>query len=293
MSIIKSFSVGEGDMFYIKHGSSNFTIIDCCMSDDNKDEIIKEIKTESKHKEIKRFISTHPDDDHLRGLAYLNENMPIRNFYCVKNEAIKQDKSDDFDEYCTLRDDSEKHFYLSKGCSRRWMNKKSEERGSAGISILWPDTSNKYYKEELKKAKEGTSFNNISAIVKYSTGDCTVLWMGDLETDFMENINKAITLEPADILFAPHHGRGTGKVPKDWLDDISPKLVIIGEAPSKDLNYYAGYNTITQNTAGDITLECVSGETHIYVSNYHYSVDFLDNEYLADTYGKYIGTLKV
>jgi hypothetical protein len=28
MSIVKSFSVGEGDMFYIKHGSSNFTIID-------------------------------------------------------------------------------------------------------------------------------------------------------------------------------------------------------------------------------------------------------------------------
>lgn len=37
MSIIKSFSVhddnGEdGDMFYIKHGTSNFTIIDCCLN---------------------------------------------------------------------------------------------------------------------------------------------------------------------------------------------------------------------------------------------------------------------
>ena len=37
MSIIKSFSVcddnGEaGDMFYIKHNSSNFTIIDCCLN---------------------------------------------------------------------------------------------------------------------------------------------------------------------------------------------------------------------------------------------------------------------
>ena len=33
MSIIKSISVGNGDMFYIKHGSSNFTIIDCNMDD--------------------------------------------------------------------------------------------------------------------------------------------------------------------------------------------------------------------------------------------------------------------
>jgi hypothetical protein len=35
MSIVKSLSVGNGDMFYIQHGSDNFTIIDCCLSDDN------------------------------------------------------------------------------------------------------------------------------------------------------------------------------------------------------------------------------------------------------------------
>ena len=50
MSIIKSFSVGEGDMFYIKHGSSNFTIIDCCLDDDNADAIIEEIELERKGK---------------------------------------------------------------------------------------------------------------------------------------------------------------------------------------------------------------------------------------------------
>ena len=66
---------------------------------------------------------------------------------------------------------------------------------------------------------------------------------------------------------------------------------IIGEAPSEHLNYYDGYDTITQNSAGDITLECVSGKTHVYVSNQNYSVDFLDDEGTADDYGKYIGTL--
>ena len=293
MSIVKSFSVGDGDMFYIKHGNDNFTIIDCCMSDDNRDDIIKEIKSESKYKGITRFISTHPDDDHFRGLAYLNltQNMPIRNFYCVENEATKPDETDDFKEYCTLRDDSKKVFYLVRGCSRKWLNQGDEERGASGIHILWPITTNDHYKEELKNAKEGKSFNNISSIVRYN-GGAKVIWMGDLETDFMENIKDEITMDSADILFAPHHGRD--KVPQDWLDNMNPKLVIIGEAPSKDLNYYDGYNTITQNSAGDITLECVSGETHIYVSNQNYSVDFLDDEYLGDTYGKYyIGTLRV
>ena len=43
MSIIKSISVGNGDLFYIKHGSSNFTIIDCNMDETNKKEITDEI----------------------------------------------------------------------------------------------------------------------------------------------------------------------------------------------------------------------------------------------------------
>ncbi len=40
MPIIKSFSVGNGYMFYIKHESDNFSIIDCCLNGDNKEDIV-------------------------------------------------------------------------------------------------------------------------------------------------------------------------------------------------------------------------------------------------------------
>ena len=81
MSIVKSFSVGNGDMFYIKHGSDNFTIIDCCLSDENKETIVDELKRESKDKNVVRVISTHPDEDHILGLEYLDDGIGIRNFY--------------------------------------------------------------------------------------------------------------------------------------------------------------------------------------------------------------------
>ncbi|MYB59058.1 MAG: hypothetical protein F4X51_22010 [Gemmatimonadetes bacterium] len=125
MSIIKSLSVGNGDMFYIKHNSDNFSMIDCCMDEDDRETIVEELRGEANGKYIKRFISTHPDDDHIRGLQYLNEEWPILNFYCVKNETTKEDETDDFDEYCELRD-SDKAFYLEKGCTRRWMNQSNE-----------------------------------------------------------------------------------------------------------------------------------------------------------------------
>ncbi len=79
MTKVKSFSVGNGDMFYIKHGTSNFTIIDCFLSDDNKKTIVDELKNQSSGKDITRFISTHPDEDHIQQLDYLDNEMPIVN----------------------------------------------------------------------------------------------------------------------------------------------------------------------------------------------------------------------
>ncbi|WP_071395066.1 ComEC/Rec2 family competence protein [Bacillus tuaregi] len=295
MSIIKSFSVGNGDTFYIKHGSDNFTIIDCYLSDDNKETIVDEILSESRDKGIRRFISTHPDEDHICGLEYLDERLEINNFYCVKNEATKEDETVDFKKYCELRDDSKKAFYIKKGVSRKWMNQSDEERGSAGINILWPDTDNADFKDALDKAKNGESPNNISAIIKYSLENgVTVLWLGDLETDFMEKIKDEVEWPKVDILFAPHHGRESGKIPQEILDNLDPKIIIIGEAPSKNLNYYQGYNKITQNSAGDITFECVTNKVHIYVSNENYTIDFLNNENLND-FGShtYLGTLNL
>lgn len=292
MTIVKSFSVGNGDMFYIKHSSDNFSIIDCCLSDENYETIMNEIKNESKNKQIIRFISTHPDDDHICGLNYFDETMNILNFYCTENKATKKDITDDFKKYCELRD-SKKAFYLYKGCSRKWMNQTDDERGSAGINILWPITDNTFYKDALKEAEKGNSPNNISPIVKYSMNDgVNMLWMGDLESSFFEKIKDDLELPEISILFAPHHGRDTGKIPEDLLSELNPKLIIIGEAPSKDLNYYNGYNSITQNTAGDIIFECDKNEVHIYVSNENYSVKFLDDKN-KKTFNNYIGTLNL
>ena len=254
MSRIKSYSVGDGDMFYIDHDTDNFTIIDCCLDDDTKDSILDEVYSLSTKKGVTRFISTHPDEDHIQGLIDLDDKIGILNFYCVKNSATKEDESESFKRYRKLHR-SDKAFYIFEGCSRRWMNRKNEERGSSGINILWPDLNNKHFKNALQNAAAGKSPNNISPIIKYSLQDgVTALWMGDLETDFMEAIKNDVQLPKVDILFAPHHGRDSGKIPKTMLDALDPKIIVIGEAPSSHLNYYQGYNTITQNSAGDIVL---------------------------------------
>ena len=299
MSIVKSFSVGYGDMFYIKHNSENFTVIDCYIDDENENDIISEIKRESEDKIITRFISTHPDDDHIKGLKKYNEKAGIKNFYCVKNETTKKDSTEDFNEYCKLRD-GEKSFWLYKGCRRCWLNMSGEDNAgqkieTSGISILWPDCNNKYFKEALEEAKDGGSPNNISPIIRYAIENGPkILWFGDLEEDFFENIKEDLDIDEADIVFAPHHGRTSGKIPTDILEMINPKLIIIGEAPSEYLYYYPEYNTITQNSSGDIILDC-GDNVDIYVSNANYGMrDYLKDNFKSDKYGGfYIGTLEI
>jgi beta-lactamase superfamily II metal-dependent hydrolase len=294
---IKSFSVNNGDMFYISHGSDNFTMIDCHLPNDDpfkKASILLEVSKFKDAKGLHRFISTHPDQDHIGGLKELDEYIDILNFYCVDNTTTKTDETEDFKYYKSLRD-GEKSFHISRGCTRKWMNESCSERGSAGVQILWPILENPFYKEALLKAHNGDSPNNISPIIEYSlsTGG-TFMWMGDLDTEFMENIKDEIDLPKVNVLFAPHHGRESGRVPKKWLEQMNPDIVIIGEAPSKNIHYYCEYNTITQNSAKNITFDLGDGVINVYTGNSEYSVDFLKNNFLDD-FGDdyYLGTLEV
>lgn len=294
MSIIKSFSVGNGDMFYIHHNTDNFTTIDCYYeNEEERDKQFQEMAEIAKTKGITRFISTHPDEDHIKGIEEFCNTVGISNFYCVKNQATKKDESDSFKKYCTLRD-SDKAYYVYKGCSRKWMNVSDETRGCAGINFLWPITTNEDFREVLNKAKDGKEYNNISPIFTYSLHNgVKVMWMGDMEHDFLEKIKDEIDWPEVDILFAPHHGRSSGKVSSDVLKKLDPYIIVIGEAPSKDLDYYSSYHTIKQNSTGDISFKCEEGKVHIYITNYNYGWDtsFLSNESNYDTeLGHYLGT---
>lgn len=301
MSVVRSFAVGDGDMFYIDHNSDNFTIIDCQLLGEHKEWLATEIKKLSQRpNHVTRFISTHPDDDHIEGIDHLDKEITIRNFYVVKNAATKPEPSTSFEHYCRLRD-GDKAYYVYKGCRRKWLNQGGGERGPAGISILWPNTSNEHYQAALQDAADGVAFNNVSLVARYAIqNNASFIWIGDLETQFMEDILDDIELTETTVVFAPHHGRKSGKLPDSWLKKLKPKIVVIGEAKSRHLHYYTGYNKITQTRAWDITFVADTGKVHCYASNPHYGMRaWLEDEGKPDEeFGErdtdyYIGTLNL
>ena len=95
---------------------------------------------------------------------------------------------------------------------------------------MWPILNNEYFKDELIKAKSGENPNNISPIIEYSLKDgAIILWMGDLETDFMENIKGKLNLTKVNILFAPLSWASTLWKPSDRT---------IGCNESRNYNYW-------------------------------------------------------
>jgi beta-lactamase superfamily II metal-dependent hydrolase len=149
------------------------------------------------------------------------------------------------------------------------------------------------FKAALQQCDAGVAYNNTSAVIRYSINRSgSFLWIGDLDREFMRQIKDDIELEKTTIVFAPHHGRDSGKIPDDWLRRLDPQIIVIGEAPSRHLNYYTGYKTITQNKAGDITIDCDGSELHFYVSNEKYSNKALEDRG-RNKFPNYVGSLTV
>ena len=272
-SIVKSYSftTGDirGDMFYIQHNSNNFTVIDCFLKEGNdcncrSQEIIDEIKKMSRNR-IHRFISTHPDNDHILGIEELDQQWNISNFYAVDNK-IPSDKNDkSLTKYLELL--SNKNFAIERGITRKWLNDDDDTNGSSRLNFHWPVLSNEKFKKTLEQVRLGNSPNNISCALTYSVKNgATYMWMGDMETDMQDEFYNTCknNLPQVDILFQPHHGRKSGALPKELLDALNPKLIIIGNAPSEYINYGDSERTITQNIAGDITFINESNKVHIF-----------------------------
>ncbi len=298
MSIIKSYYVDRGkeirgDMFYIQHNSKNFTLIDCCLrnTDERRDRIIEEIQKMSKGR-VCRFISTHPHEDHICGIEYLNKKWPITNFYAVANNRTGDD--DSFKAYIEIK---EKHNYpLKRGISRKWLNERNEDNDSSGIFILWPVLSNQESQMALKNCQDDP--NQISAVIDYHTNNFRIIWMGDMETAMQEVFYKEVghELSKVDVLFLPHHGRSSAKLPENLLKKLDPRLIIVGAAPAAeiDYNYYDQSKTLTQNTAKDFILDMHESEINVYTEDDIDNVpDCLVNNNYGNNYGMhYQGTLK-
>jgi len=209
-----------------------------------------------KGREIFRYIQTHPDMDHMTGLADLVATVPIVNFWDIEHTKEILDDSwansphdqRDWKAYRQIqrRDHGLLH-ELANATGQFWTDDK--------ITVLGPTSE---MLEVCERVHE--SWNNASYVLRLAHAGWNVMLPGDAEEpewDSLLDMHGGPALK-CDILKAAHHGRQSG-FHEAAVAAMAPKLVIcsVGKQPDTDATESyekAGAHVLSTYDHGSMTL---------------------------------------
>lgn len=210
---------------------------------------------------IFRYIQTHPDLDHMRGLAALRSaGISIFNFWDTSHEKAPHFQSDsdeeEWNEYEALSAGkcSNRVLHLHRGRRGVYYNEEPEGvRGGDGIKILSPTP------ELIKAANGDENSNNLSYVLRLKYNGIKVILGGDAEEEAWDSIVEEYGQRlKCHVLKASHHGRDSG-YHQEAVKLMSPQytIVSVGKKPETDAsNKYRAYSKEVWSTRwkGNITL---------------------------------------
>jgi competence protein ComEC len=231
--------------------------------------------------EIWRFILTHPDMDHLDGFDALFNEFTVHNFWHSGASREKPSfggfsryKEMDWDRYervKTGRDKVNSRLVLA-GDRFAYANQNDTGHGwGDGLNILAPTP------ELIYQANQTEDPNDGSYVILYCSESFRIIFAGDSHDETWEQIltHHAEDVANCDVLIAPHHGRDSGRQ-WDFLDVLRPKLTLFGVARSEHLAYEAwnkrGLFKITNNQAGNISIEVSEQRLDVFVENENFAI---------------------
>jgi beta-lactamase superfamily II metal-dependent hydrolase len=186
-----------------------------------------------------RFILTHPDLDHMRGLKALYENIGFVNFWDTKHTKTKPDfksdaDKDDWNFYQQLRSGlMTPRMYTRGDALYAFAKEESGMPGGDNIEILSPSP------ELVGECNTAEKSNDLSIVVRIHHGTGSVLLPGDAEQwAWDEMVRYYGNRLKSSFLKASHHGRDSG-YHLDALKLIDPlfTFVSVGRKPDTDASY--------------------------------------------------------
>jgi beta-lactamase superfamily II metal-dependent hydrolase len=218
--------VGHGDCTIIEHPSGRVTVID--LNETNYKSCILYIRAllyKRNNNIIHRYIQTHPDMDHMRGLSRLLSEFDVLNFWDTRNTKTISGFTSDNDRLDWLAYKSfpeDKKRYYERGHSCLYLNEDD-------IKILSPSRATTY------EANNQQNHNNHSYILRIVHGKASIILGGDAESKVWDDLAEQGLLHRCTVLKAPHHGRNSGYSLKA-LTYLDPEYIItsVGKKPETD-----------------------------------------------------------
>ena len=210
---------------------------------------------------IFRYVQTHPDMDHMRGLVAVRKSgISIINFWDRDHDKIPDFQSDsdrdEWAEYERLRkgENGNKVLRLYRDFKGTYWNENpTGVTGGDGIRILHPTP------DVESDAKKSGDTNNISYVLLINYRGIKIILGGDAEQEAWDGIVEKYGGElKCHVLMASHHGRDSGyhaEAVKLMAPDYT--VVSVGKKPDTDAsNKYRQYSKNVWSTRwrGNITL---------------------------------------
>ena len=211
------------------------------------------LKEKYPNKEVFRYIQSHPDLDHMRGLVGLNkEAISITNFWDTEHdrepELVTQADEDEWKEYQSYRDGSKGITVLRCNRDSRGIFYSEDPAGTSpgdGWEILSPTEA------IAEDAREAENWNNLSYVLRLTYKGIRTIFAGDAEKEVWDDLVAAYGKHlKCTVLKASHHGRDTG-FHEEALKHMSPQytIVSVGKKPDTDAsNKYRKYSEYVWST---------------------------------------------
>ena len=296
--IIHFLDVGQGDCSIIRHLSGRVTMIDVCnarsglpyralypegynekgftANSEYENPVCYLEKIGENH--IFRFIATHPDMDHIDGIADIFYNFYPENFWYVRLSKPTPSfngnyRKVDWNAYKSLCNGENGIYGFSKplelfsGFKGRYYNQ-SDYLGNPcdNLDVLSPTP------ELVKLANQTKKYNDASYVILYRTMAGKILFCGDSHDNTWKHLleNHLSDIRDVKLMIAPHHGRDSSR-DRTFLDHVRPKLTLFGRARSEHLAYDAWRNRsldyVTNNQAGNVIIRVNSNGMHVFFEN--------------------------
>lgn len=196
--------VGQADSILIK--TDDKTVLIDAGENENAVDVYKYLMAHDVEK-IDILIGSHPHSDHIGGLDYIIEKLPVDTIIMPKipDEIVPTTKT--YTDVLTII------LEQGKKITQPIVNKTYDLGGGASLTLLAPNA-------------EYSDLNNMSIVSRLDFGEASFLFTGDSSKEAENDIMRLGLDVDVDILSVAHHGSNSSST-DTYLEKIAPMLSVI------------------------------------------------------------------
>jgi len=198
-------------------------------------------------KKIDAIVASHPHVDHIGGLVRILAEYPVATLYMSK--VVYPSGA-----YGALLTEAKK-----RGVEIKYIEEGSRFGfgDSVKVEVYNPERDIKYY--DGYPANSTQFINNKSLVMKFTFGESTMLFMGDVytprEVELMEKFGDELR---ADVIKVGHHGSDTSSS-KSFVKLVAPRIAVMMHDNLASLQVYKNYRKV----GAMVYVSCIDGSVKV------------------------------